>query len=101
LAGPDGIRPVDERFPDVADQVWLRANALSPWLIDVLLNPDQHGVWVNRRDRSMVAPLDNTQRATVRGHVHRHHPEHEWLTLMDDIARAPRTMRPMRSIVRS
>ncbi|MGV9333303.1 nucleotidyltransferase domain-containing protein [Nocardia sp. NPDC003726] len=60
-AGPDGIRPVDERFPEVAenaDQVWLRANARSPWLIDLLLNPGQDGAWVNRRDRAMVAPLD-------------------------------------------
>ncbi|MBF6335379.1 hypothetical protein IU450_05725 [Nocardia abscessus] len=60
-AGPDGIRPVDDRFPDVADsadQVWLRADARSPWLIDLLLNPGQDGAWVNRRDRSMIAPLD-------------------------------------------
>jgi hypothetical protein len=60
-AGPDGIRPVDDRLPalpDSADQVWLRANARSPWLIDLLLNPGQRGAWVNRRDRTMVAPLD-------------------------------------------
>ncbi len=60
-AGPDGIRPVDDRFPDVADsadQVWLRADARSPWLIDLLLNPGRDGAWVNRRDRSMIAPLD-------------------------------------------
>ncbi|MGK8512709.1 nucleotidyltransferase domain-containing protein [Nocardia asiatica] len=60
-AGPDGIRPVDDRYPDVADnadQVWLRAGARSPWLIDLLLNPGQDGAWVNRRDPAMVAPLD-------------------------------------------
>ncbi|MGW4327059.1 nucleotidyltransferase domain-containing protein [Nocardia sp. NPDC004573] len=60
-AGSDGIRPVDDRLPDLpasADGVWLRADARSPWLIDILLNPDRHGQWVNRRDPTMVAPLD-------------------------------------------
>ncbi|WP_280493739.1 nucleotidyltransferase domain-containing protein [Nocardia asiatica] len=60
-AGPDGIRPVDDRYPavaDNADQVWLRAGARSPWLIDLLLDPGQDGAWVNRRDPAMVAPLD-------------------------------------------
>jgi hypothetical protein len=60
-AGPDGIRPVDDRFPRVAesaDQVWLRANARSPWLIDLQLNPGKVGAWVNRHDPSMVTSLD-------------------------------------------
>lgn len=56
----DGLRPVDDTFPeprDVADQVWLREHALSPWRADVLLNPDLEGRWVSRRDRSFDAPL--------------------------------------------
>ncbi|MEV0296369.1 hypothetical protein [Nocardia sp. NPDC050710] len=60
-AGEDGIRPVDDRFPEVpatADQVWLRENARSPWLIDMLLNPGQDGNWVNRRDPAMAIPLE-------------------------------------------
>ncbi|CAM4265770.1 hypothetical protein NONI108955_17705 [Nocardia ninae] len=60
-AGPDGIRPLDERFPEMpdnAEQVWLRQDATSPWVLDVLLTPDRDGAWVNKRDDSWVAPLD-------------------------------------------
>ncbi|MFG1795221.1 nucleotidyltransferase domain-containing protein [Nocardia sp. NPDC049149] len=59
-AGPDGLRPVNDQFElaDSADQVWLRTDAMSPWLVDVLLNPDKDGAWVNKRDRTMIAPLE-------------------------------------------
>ncbi|MEV6773641.1 hypothetical protein AB0N05_33910 [Nocardia sp. NPDC051030] len=60
-AGADGLRPVDDRFPEVAtsaDQVWLRENAHGPWLLDVLLNPRRDGMWVNRREPSIAVPLD-------------------------------------------
>jgi hypothetical protein len=55
-------------MPSDADQVWLRAHALAPWRADVLLNPDQDGRWVNRRDRAHVAPLDAVtwERAGIR-----------------------------------
>jgi hypothetical protein len=59
-AGSGALRPVDDRFPepaDDADQVWLRAHALAPWRADVVLNPDNDGDWVSRRDRSFSAPL--------------------------------------------
>jgi carbohydrate kinase (thermoresistant glucokinase family) len=58
----DGLRPVNDDFPeprDTADQVWLREHALSPWRVDVLLNPDLDGRWVSRRDTSFDAPLDD------------------------------------------
>jgi aminoglycoside-2''-adenylyltransferase len=61
-AGTGGLRPVDDRFPEPAvdaDQVWLREHALSPWRADVVLNPDDEGRWVSRRDRSFSAPLDD------------------------------------------
>jgi hypothetical protein len=57
----DGLRPVDDDHPeprDVADQVWLREHALSPWRVDVVLNPDRDGRWVSRRDPEFDAPLD-------------------------------------------
>lgn len=60
-AGPEGIRPVDDQFPEVsasADQVWVRENAREPWLLDVLLNPSRDGQWVNRRDPAMALPLE-------------------------------------------
>lgn len=59
-AGPQGLCPLDDRqmtMPEQADQVWLRAHALAPWRADVLLNPDQDGRWVFRRDRAHVADL--------------------------------------------
>jgi aminoglycoside-2''-adenylyltransferase len=55
------LRPVDDKFPEPpadADQIWLREHALSPWRADVLLNPDDEGRWVSRRDRSFSAPLE-------------------------------------------
>lgn len=60
-AGSNGIRPVDERNPDVhpdAEQIWVREHALAPWLLDIQLNPDEQGAWVSRRDLSFVRPLD-------------------------------------------
>jgi Aminoglycoside-2''-adenylyltransferase len=70
-AGSGGLRPVDDEFPEPAadaDQIWLRAHALSPWRADVLLNPDDHGRWVSRRDPSFTAPLQEVtwQRDGVR-----------------------------------
>jgi hypothetical protein len=61
-AGSRSLRPVDDQFPEPAacsDQIWLREHALSPWRADVLLNPDDAGRWVSRRDPSFVAPLDD------------------------------------------
>lgn len=60
-AGSGSLRPVDDRFPEPAadaDQIWLREHALSPWRADVVLNPDDDGRWVSRRDPSFVAPLE-------------------------------------------
>jgi hypothetical protein len=60
-AGSGALRPVDDRFPEPAadaDQIWLREHALSPWRADVLLNPDDEGRWVSRRDPSFAAPLE-------------------------------------------
>ncbi len=58
--GEGALTPLDDEtkeMPDNADQVWLRAHALAPWRADVLLNPDQDGRWVSRRDRSYVVDL--------------------------------------------
>ncbi|MET9200422.1 hypothetical protein [Gordonia sp. NPDC003585] len=51
--------PVTGEYPLPGDstQLWLRADATSPWLLDVLLTPDDDGRWVHRRDGSS-APLD-------------------------------------------
>jgi Aminoglycoside-2''-adenylyltransferase len=60
-AGSGALRPVIDRFPEPhpeSDQVWLRAHALAPWRADVVLNPDDDGAWVSRRDPAFSAPLD-------------------------------------------
>lgn len=60
-AGSGALRPLNDTFPDPhpdSDQAWVRANALSPWLLDILLTPDRDGDWVNRRDPTFSAPLD-------------------------------------------
>lgn len=44
-------------MPNNADQVWLRAHALAPWVADCVLNPDRDGRWVNRREPTWDAPL--------------------------------------------
>lgn len=57
-AGAGMFRPLTDEFPDPhdqSDQVWLREHALAPWRADVLLNPDQDGAWVSRRDGSFAA----------------------------------------------
>ncbi|MGV9709170.1 nucleotidyltransferase domain-containing protein [Gordonia sp. NPDC003424] len=46
-----------DELPTGADQLWLRANARSPWLLDVLLTPDADGLWINRRDPTMRMAL--------------------------------------------
>ncbi len=61
-AGSGNLRPVNDDSPEPApdaDQIWLREHALAPWKADVLLNPDDDGRWVSRRDPSFVAPLDD------------------------------------------
>ncbi len=61
-AGEGALSPLEApeaSIPDTADQVWLRAHALAPWRADVVLNPDDHGRWVSRRDRSYVVDLDD------------------------------------------
>lgn len=60
-AGSGSLRPVTDRFPlppDDSDQIWLREHALAPWKADVVLNPDEDGRWVSRRDPTYVADLE-------------------------------------------
>jgi hypothetical protein len=60
-AGSGALRPVNDDWPDLhpdASQVWLREHASAPWRVDVLVNPDDDGRWVNRRWAEHVAPLE-------------------------------------------
>lgn len=60
-AGSGALRPISDNHPEPpeeSDQIWLRAHALAPWRVDVVLNRDQAGRWLSRRDPSFSAPLE-------------------------------------------
>jgi hypothetical protein len=54
------FRFIDDRHPDPLDplsQIWVRRDAMSPWVMDVPLNPDRDGQWASKRDPELVADL--------------------------------------------
>lgn len=60
-AGSGALRPVNDDWPEPhegAGQVWLRAHAGAPWVADVILQEDQDGRWLSRRNPDHVADLD-------------------------------------------
>ena len=55
------LRPMSERYPDLPEpdcQIWVRRDALSPWVMDVPVTPDVDGSWQNKRLPDHVLPLD-------------------------------------------
>ena len=50
----DRTEPVDRE-----SQVWVRRDAASPWVLDVILIPDRDGLWVNKRDPVQTARVDD------------------------------------------
>ena len=55
------LRPVNERFPEVLDvrsQIWIRASAQDPWVIDLPVTPDRDGLWTNKFLPAHVVPVD-------------------------------------------
>ncbi len=55
------IHPLSDEHPharEPANQLWLRRNAASPWVMDVILIADRDGRWVSRRDPEHVAQVD-------------------------------------------
>lgn len=55
------LRPFDDRFTDVrpASQIWVRRDAQSPWVLDVVLTPESDGRWTNKRNPSHTESLDD------------------------------------------
>ena len=39
------------------EQVWVRRNAFSPWILDVLLTPVEDDMWLFKRDRRLSLPM--------------------------------------------
>ena len=55
------LRPLDDRFPeplDIRSQIWVRASARDPWVIDLPLTPDNDGLWANKFLPDHVLPVD-------------------------------------------
>ena len=55
------LHPLSDEHPEArvpVNQLWLRRNATSPWVMDVILIEDQDGLWVSRRDPTHVAPVE-------------------------------------------
>jgi len=56
------LRPLDDTFPEVLDvrsQIWVRASAQDPWVIDLPLTPDRDGLWTNKFLDDHVLPVDD------------------------------------------
>jgi hypothetical protein len=51
------LLPGDELRPE-REGLWVRRNAVSPWLCDLLLTPSRAGRWLFKRDRRLSLPLD-------------------------------------------
>ncbi|MBO0847811.1 MAG: hypothetical protein J2P22_20610 [Nocardioides sp.] len=56
------IHPLGQRWPAVeqpGNQLWLRADATSPWVLDVPLTPAKDGLWTHKYLPDHVAPVDD------------------------------------------
>ena len=51
------------QLPPEYEQLWVRRDATSPWLLDLLLQPVEDGVWVFKKDARVRVPME---RAVVR-----------------------------------
>ena len=55
------LHPLSDEHPEPrvpVNQLWLRRDARSPWVMDVILIADRDGQWVSRRDPEHVAPVE-------------------------------------------
>lgn len=56
------IHPLSAERPwprEPVNQLWIRRDATSPWVMDVILIADRDGRWVSRRDPGHVAPIED------------------------------------------
>jgi hypothetical protein len=55
------LRPITDEHPDVLDvrsQIWIRASAHDPWIIDLPITPDRDGLWTNKFLDGHVLPVE-------------------------------------------
>ncbi len=56
------LHPLGGRWPTVdepASQLWLRASATSPWVVDIPLTPDDDGRWTHKYLPGQVAEVED------------------------------------------
>jgi hypothetical protein len=56
------LTPYSDEHPEPLDresQIWVRRDATSPWVLDIILTPDRNGLWVNKRDPGHTAPVED------------------------------------------
>ena len=57
----------DEIVPDDHEQLWMRRDAYSPWLLDLMLTPAVGETWLYKRDERVSRPLDSVVRVGADG----------------------------------
>lgn len=62
------------QLPDDHEQLWLRRDAHSPWLLDLLLTPVEDDIWLYKRDRRLTRPVSEVTRPGPDG-IPRQRPE--------------------------
>lgn len=60
VVGSGAMHPYTPDHDEVGQegQLWVRAHAGAPWILDVPLTPDTDGLWTNKRWPAHVAPVD-------------------------------------------
>lgn len=68
-ASSGALRPLREgdRLTDGCEQLWVRRDANSPWVMDILLTPSEGGTWLFKRDRGIRRPLSEIGRVGMDG----------------------------------
>ena len=54
-------RRLTDKHPDVLDvrsQIWIRASAQDPWVVDLPITPDRDGLWTNKFLPGHVLPVE-------------------------------------------
>ena len=64
----------DYQLPDDHEQLWLRRDAYSPWLMDLMLTPVEGDTWFYKRDRRLSRPFDEAIQVGTDG-IPRQRPE--------------------------
>jgi aminoglycoside-2''-adenylyltransferase len=56
-----------DALADDRDQLWLRRDAYSPWIADLMLTPVDGDTWIYKRDDRVQRPLDEVIRSGTDG----------------------------------